>query len=142
VSPARGGVGESRGLRLRIALSLIAVVPLGFATKVYSGPGEEWTRGRLGGVLYEVFWCLVLQIVFPRARPAAIAVAVLAGTCALEFLQLWHASFLEALRGSFLGRAVLGHTFAWPDFPYYFVGSALGWCWLRRLVPRPGPSNP
>jgi hypothetical protein len=116
-------------------------VPLGFATKLYAGPGAEWTGGGLGGVLYEVFWCLVLQLFLPRAHPLAIAGVVFGGTCALEFLQLWHPPFLEALRASFLGRTVLGDTFAGSDFPHYFVGSALGWWWLRRLAANPAASN-
>jgi hypothetical protein len=116
-------------------------VPLGFATKLYAGPGAESTRA-FGGVLYEVFWCLMIQFLRPRARPATTAVAVLGATCALEFLQLWHPSFLQALRGNFLGRTVLGDTFAWSDFPYYFGGSALGWWWVRRLAPRPAGAEP
>jgi hypothetical protein len=116
-------------------------VPLGFATKLYAGPGAEWTRGALGGVFYEVFWCLVLKLLLPRAQPPAIAASVLAGTCVLEFLQLWHPASLEALRSNFLGRTLLGDTFAWSDFPYYFAGSALGWWWLGRLAIRPRASN-
>jgi len=116
-------------------------VPLGFATKFYAGPGAEWTQGSLGGVLYEVFWCLVFRFLLPRAHPSVIVLAVLTGTCALEFLQLWHPALLVTLRGTFLGRTVLGDTFAWSDFPHYVAGSALGWWWLRRLGIRPEPPN-
>jgi hypothetical protein len=46
-------------------------------------------------------------------------------------MQLWHPPWLEWMRGYFLGRTILGSTFDWWDFPYYFAGSALGWLWLR-----------
>ncbi|MEE9212976.1 MAG: DUF2809 domain-containing protein, partial [Phycisphaeraceae bacterium] len=54
-------------------------------------------------------------------------------TCALEFAQLWHPPWLQMIRSTFLGRAVLGTTFSWWDLPIYPVGCALGWLWLRGL---------
>ncbi|MEW6301834.1 MAG: DUF2809 domain-containing protein [Verrucomicrobiota bacterium] len=132
---------DLRRLRWRLVISMAVVVPLGFATKFHHGPGADWVKGSLGGALYEVFWCLGFQFLFPCARATVIALAVLAGTCALEFLQLWHPPFLETLRASFIGRTILGDTFAWSDFPYYFAGSALGWWWLRKLATRPTLSN-
>jgi hypothetical protein len=141
MKPTADRVEDFGRLRLQIAFSLVVIVPLGFATKFYAGLGAEWTQGASGGVLYELFWCLVFQFLLPRAHPSVISLAVLTGTCALEFLQLWHPPFLEALRGNFLGRTLLGDTFAWSDFPHYFAGSALGWWWLRRLAIRPAASN-
>lgn len=138
-SPRADRAGDVQRLRRWIAFSLLVIVPLGFATKLHAGPGAEWARGGVGGVLYEVFWCLVFQFVLPRADPRRIALAVLAGTCALEVAQLWNPPWLEALRGTFLGRTVLGDTFAWSDFPHYVAGSLLGWAWLRRLAPRSEP---
>jgi hypothetical protein len=61
------------------------------------------------------------------------AIVVLLATCALEFLQLWHPPFLEYLRSSFIGRTVLGTSFAWLDFPYYVLGCWIGWLWMRWL---------
>ena len=117
-------------------VSLAIVVPSAFYGKrYYHGPAEHWVRDSLGGVLYEILWCLVLGIGRPKWRTERIAAGVLAVTCALEFLQLWHPPFLEMLRAKFIGRTILGSFFDWSDFPYYFVGSALGYLWLR-LMPR------
>ncbi|MBN1348072.1 DUF2809 domain-containing protein [candidate division KSB1 bacterium] len=115
------------------AISLILITPIGFATKFYSGPAQNWVNHSLGGVFYEIFWCLVIFLFFRNCRPFRIALAVLVLTCALEFLQLWHPPFLELLRSNFIGRTVLGNSFAWHDFPYYFIGSGIGWWWLARL---------
>lgn len=114
-------------------LSLLVVVPLGFYSKFYRGPATEWVSGSLGGVLYEIFWCLLIFLCFPRTKPLRIAGIVLAVTCLLEFLQLWHPPFLETLRSCFLGRALLGTTFTWLDLPHYLAGSLLGWLWVERL---------
>jgi hypothetical protein len=68
------------------------------------------------------------------ARPWKIALGVFIATCGIEFLQLWNQPLLEAARASFLGRAILGSTFAWSDFPYDLLGSLAGWGILDRVV--------
>ena len=73
-------------------------------------------------------------MIWPRRSAInRIAVGVFVVTCAVETLQLWHPPFLQAARATFVGGAILGTTFKWPDFPYYLLGSAMGWLWLRRL---------
>ncbi len=109
--------------RARLGLALAVVVPLGFATKLTDA---ELVRGYLGGVLYVVFWILLVLLVRPRLRPGSVAVVVFLATCALEAAQLWHPPWLERLRATFLGHALLGSTFSWWDFPCYAAGAALG----------------
>ena len=60
-------------------------------------------------------------------------ILLLVVTCALEVLQLWHPWFLEKVRSTFLGKALIGTTFVWWDFPHYFLGSLIGWVWLKRI---------
>lgn len=122
--------------QLATLVSLAIVVPLGFGTKFYDGPAAGWVHGELGGFFYELFWCLAALLVWPRTRPVWLAVSVLGMTCALEFLQLWHPPLLEWLRSFFIGRTIIGNTFSWWDFPYYFLGAGAGWFWMRRLTPR------
>lgn len=112
---------------MRALLGVTAVVPLGFACKFYRGPGAHWMNDSFAGTWYVVFWCLAAITVNPRWQPWRVAAAVLTATCILEFLQLWHPPFLEWLRSFFLGRAILGSSFDWGDFPYYFLGAAIAW---------------
>ncbi len=126
---------------LPTAVSLLIIVPVGFYSKFYRGPAASWVNDSLGGLFYVVFWCLAVFLVCPRWKPRPTAVGVLFATCVLEFMQLWHPPFLEFLRSYFLGRTILGTFFDWSDFPYYFIGSAIGWYWLtllarRRTAPR------
>lgn len=81
----------------------------------------EWLRDPAGGILYVCLWAAVLRS----------AVAALAVTCAVEFAQLWHPAWLEAVRATLPGRLALGTTFAWSDFPPYLAGAALA-AWLKR----------
>ena len=119
---------------LPLLLSIAIVVPVGFYGKrLYHGPAAHWVNDSLGGVFYEILWCVVLAFFLPRWKAARIALAVLIATCILEFLQLWHPPLLEWLRSFFIGRTILGSYFDWSDFPYYFIGSALGWLWLRVI---------
>lgn len=113
--------------QLLIILSLFVIVPIGFYTKFYTGPAQAWVSDSLGGLFYEIFWILLFAFIFPKVRPVKIAFWVFTITCGLEFLQLWHPSFLEILRGNFIGRTILGSSFNWFDFPYYFVGSLVGY---------------
>lgn len=115
-------------------LSILIITPIGFMSKFYSGPGYYWVNNSLGGVFYEIFWCLVFLFILPKARPAIIASIVFIVTCILEFMQLWHPPFLEYLRQFFIGRTILGTSFTWWDFPYYVVGSAIGWLWMGGIL--------
>jgi hypothetical protein len=129
--------------RPRYALVALLLVPLGVATKLYHGPGGSWVEGNAGGLLYVVFWILLVMAARPSLRPARVAAAVLLLTCLLELLQLWHPAWLEPIRAGFIGHALLGNTFAWLDFPHYLAGALAGWAlslWIRaRTGLRPHP---
>ena len=124
--------------------SLLLITPLGFATKFYTGPGRHWVNKSLGGVLYEIFWCLVVFLFTRKAAAWKIALGVFIATSILEVLQLFHPPFLQFLRSFFIGRTLLGTTFVPSDFFYYVIGCLLGWAWLRtlkRLTPSSRPKN-
>jgi hypothetical protein len=126
-------VGLFSKQRLLIILLLIVIVPIGFFTKFYSGPAQDWISNSVGGLFYEIFWCLVLYFLFSKTRILLLAMIVFLTTCFLEFMQLWHPSFLEYLRSNFIGRTILGNAFNWMDFPYYIVGSFLGYVLLKFI---------
>ena len=119
-------------------------VLVGLGVKYYSGPGAQWANHSLAGAVYEIFWQFAALFCLPRARPWRIAMVVFVATCGIEFLQLWHPPPLETLRAHFAGRAILGSTFAWSDFPYYLLGSLAGWGILVRLTRRESadPASP
>jgi hypothetical protein len=119
--------------RYRTGLLLAGLVPLGLYSKFYGGPWADWVNNSLGGVFYVLFWCLVVFWCLPQVRPPWIALPVLSVTCLLEGLQLWHPPFLEWLRSYWMGQILLGTTFSWSDFPYYFIGAGLGWLWIQSL---------
>lgn len=119
--------------KLLLLLSLIVIVPIGFLTKFYTGPAQDWVNDSLGGLFYEIFWCLGFAFLFSKVNPVKIAIWVFAATCLLEFLQLFHWPILEIIRSHFIGRTILGNSFNWMDFPYYIAGSVIGFFWLMAI---------
>ena len=117
--------------RGRYLAALAIVTPLGFLSKLYSGPGVEWVANHAGGFLYVVFWIVLVLALAPRLPGAAVAAGVLAATCALEVAQLWHPPALERIRATFLGHALLGSTFEASDFAYYVAGALVGFSLTR-----------
>ena len=112
---------------------LLLITPIGFYTKFYTGPGANWINDSLGGVFYEIFWCLLVFLFFVKAKEWMIATSVFVVTCFLEVLQLWHAEFLEIIRSYFIGRTILGTSFNLYDFIYYFIGTLMGYFLITRL---------
>lgn len=120
--------------RVWVLVSLCVVTPLGFWLPQYDGPGKVWFNYYATGIIYEIFWCLVIFFFWPRREKATkIAVTVFAVTCVLEVLQLWHPAFLEKIRSTFLGSALIGTCFVWCQFPHYILGCLIGWLWLRIM---------
>ena len=107
----------------------------GLSCKGYGGPGHHWFNDYGAGVVYEVFWCVFVFLFFPRKEAAMkIAVGVFLATSLLEILQLWQPSFLQQVRSTFLGKALLGTTFVWWDFPHYALGCFAGWLLMRTAL--------
>lgn len=130
------GLKKIFGERKYAIILLILLVPFGFCTKFYSGPLSEWVNDSLGGVLYVIFWCLVLFLFAPNTKPLKIVLLVFIVTCAVEFLQLWKPAALESMRSNFLGRTLLGSSFSWLDFFHYAIGAFIAFLliiFLRSL---------
>lgn len=119
--------------RLAMLVSIVVIVPLGYVVRFSSELGSPWLHDALGSIAYEVFWILLFVFFMPRKPILWIAVGVCFFTCVVEFLQLWQPPFLQMLRSTLPGRLVLGNSFTWLDFPAYFIGSFLGWLWVRLL---------
>jgi len=122
-------------IKRSIFVALVFITPLGFFAKLYPGPGRYWFNNYGAGVLYEIFWCLILLFFWPkRENITKIAASVFTATVFLEALQLWHPWVLERARSTFLGAALIGTTFSWWDFPHYLLGCAIGWLFMHRLL--------
>ena len=116
-----------------LVLSIFFIIPLGLLTKIYAGPLQNWVNYYLGGVFYEIFFCLVAALLFSAVHPWKIAGGVFLITTLLEFLQLYHPAWLTILRKFWLGQMLLGNTFNAWDFPHYLLGCILGGLWVYGI---------
>lgn len=118
-------------LRKRILIFLLFLVPLGFFTKAEKIHHLPWISNHLGGSFYVIFWILVVQFLFPSARPFKISLWVLIATSAIECTQLLSHPLLEIIRANFMGRTLIGNSFNGVDFLYYILGAVVGYYLLK-----------
>ncbi len=118
--------------RTTLAVVLLCLVPLGYWLR-FRAPLAPELRDSSGGVVYVVLWVVSAAFFWVRTAASRLALGVLLVTCLLEFLQLWHPVWLEAIRATFPGRVLLGTTFGWDDFPPYFLGAFLGWFMVKVI---------
>ena len=75
-------------------------------------------------------WALMvffsLAFLFHRLSTGRVALTAFCFASLVEFSQLYHASWIDAIRQTTLGRLGLGSTFNWPDFIAYAVGIIFG----------------
>ena len=100
------------------------------------GTGLLWRSGLLplpsflvkygGDSLWALVVFLCFGFVFRRSSTVRIALGALCFAWSVEFLQLYHAPWIDGIRSTRLGRVVLGTTFNSPDLLAYVVGIALG----------------
>lgn len=90
-------------------------------------------------------WALLVFIGFGFFLNTAstLRIAVLAACCAggVEFSQLYHAVWIDAVRATRTGHLVLGSTFNAPDLLAYAAGIALG-ALAESFRVRPKPPAP
>jgi hypothetical protein len=120
----------------RLSLCLVLLVTLSIGTIFFAGPAAGWVYGYVSGILYVVFWTVVVALIVPSLSPWMGASGVFIVTCGLEFLQLWSPSSLHTLRQSFVGHFLLGSTFDQWDFFHYVIGAAAGALLVQALVRR------
>lgn len=115
-----------RRSRLWYALAVAMVVLAGLAVRSGMTPFPGFVVKYGGVALWALVVFLGLGLVSPAAPTAWVAwVAVCISWC-VEFLQMYHAPWIDAVRATRLGHLVLGSTFHGPDLLAYCLGVGIG----------------
>lgn len=89
----------------------------------------------------DALWALVVFLcfgfLFRRSSTLRLALAAICFAWSIEFLQLYHAPWIESNRATLFGRLVLGASFNSPDLLAYVVGIAIGTFAERRYLNAP-----
>ena len=126
--------------RLGLALLSFVIIALGLASRRGYFPFPE----ALGNYPGDALWAWVVLLCVAWVRPAITRTKLIGWSLliafAIEFLQLYQAPWMQALRANKLAYLVLGNGFDPLDLLAYVVGIALGaavdWAWQRGLQGR------
>ena len=123
--------------RSRLGLTLLSfvIIALGLASRRGYFPFPE----ALGNYPGDALWAWVVLLCVAWVRPAITRTKLIGWSLliafAIEFLQLYQAPWMQALRANKLAYLVLGNGFDPLDLLAYVVGIALGaavdWAWQR-----------
>ena len=107
-----------------------------FAALLVLGIGLLWRSGFLpfpyfifkygGDSLWALVVFLCFGFIYPRRSSVRIFFVAICFAWAIEFLQLYHAYWIDGIRATLLGRLILGTTFNSPDLLAYALGIAIG----------------
>jgi hypothetical protein len=109
---------------VRQAAALLAVIALGLFSRSHFTAGlPHIVTKAAGDALWTTMFFIAFSFVRPRAATRALACAVFAFSCMIEFSQLYHAPWIEGLRGIYIGGVILGFGFHATDFIWYAIGT-------------------
>ncbi len=112
--------------RVLYAVLAIAVVAAGLLWRSGLIPLPGWLSNNGGDALWALMVFLGFGFLLPRAATLTTALLALTFAWGVEFSQLYHAPWIDAIRVTVPGRLILGTTFSWPDLMAYAVGIVLG----------------
>ena len=122
----RNQPANPRRARLAYACWMLTVICAGLLLRSGKLPLDSWCVKYGGDALWALVVFLGLGFAWPTGSPYRVAGVAVCLSWTVEFLQLYHAHWIDVIRGTTIGRLVLGHTFNPPDLAAYVVGVLLG----------------
>ena len=120
------------------AAVFVLVAACGLGSRKYALYLPEWVAAYTGDTAWTVAVFLVLGIVLPWISTRTAAALALAISFIVEFSQLYHAPWIDAIRATTIGHLALGSDFAPQDLACYTVGAGIG-VLFDRLSTRRSP---
>lgn len=79
-----------------------------------------------GDVLWSLMIFLFMAVIFNKGPSILIISMAIIFSYSVEISQLYHAPWIDAIRGTTLGALVLGYGFLWSDLVCYTIGVMIG----------------
>jgi hypothetical protein len=112
--------------RMLQALYIFIVIILGLASRRYGELLPKWLAAYSGDVLWGLMVYLIVGFLLPKQRIFHTALTALVLSTLIEISQLYHAAWIDAIRGYKVGGLILGYGFLWSDIICYAFGIGLG----------------
>lgn len=125
-------------LRIIYFLSFLFFTWLALATRSH----RQWFHPLIveygGDVIWAGMFLFFLRVFFLHTALWKLALIAYALGVADEFSQLYHASWAEAIRSTYIGHLLFGNGFLWSDIACYAAGIILAymiiWITERKLL--------
>ena len=124
--------------RALYALLAVAVVAAGLLWRSSIIPSPQWLSNNGGDALWALMVFVGSGFLLPRTSTLVVALLALTFSWSVEFSQIYHTPWIDAIRATIPGKLILGNTFHWPDLVAYAVGVALG-AWAEWWRPDSAP---
>lgn len=112
--------------RLIYALAVTLVIAAGLLWRSDLLPLSPFLAKYGGNALWSLMMFLGVGFLFPSIATSQIAFIALVISFSTEFLQLYHAHWIDSIRSTKIGALVLGSTFNAPDLLAYVIGIGSG----------------
>jgi|688.fasta_scaffold60476_5 hypothetical protein len=114
-----------RRSRLGYALAVVLLIASGLLLRSGVAPFPPVVVKYGGVALWAIVLFLGLGLAFASAPTLHIACVAVGISWCVEFLQLYHSTWIDAIRSPRIGHLVLGSTFHGPDLVAYCFGVCL-----------------
>lgn len=111
---------------------IVVVIGAGLMLRSGKAPLPGWVIKYGGDALWALVVFLCLGVARPSGSTRCLGWIALVVSWGVEFLQLYHAPWIDGIRATLMGRLVLGSSFNAPDLVAYGVG-ILGGMGAERL---------
>jgi hypothetical protein len=101
-------------------------IALGLGSRRFGHSLPGFVSAYSGDMLWALVDFLAIGLFLPRLSTWRIAALAMSFSVMIEVSQLYHAPWIDSIRGTTLGALVLGHGFLWSDLACYVAGVGLG----------------
>lgn len=112
--------------RVVYALFTIVVIILGLSSRKFAFALPHLLNDYLGDALWALMIFTGFGFLFPKTETKKLAFISLMFCYGIEASQLYHAEWIDSIRGTTLGGLVLGYGFLWSDVVAYTIGVGVG----------------
>ena len=118
-------------------LLVVIIIVTGLASRQFANNLPPWVELYIGDALWALMVFLLFGFFFRTKSTRWVTIAALTFSYCIEISQLYHATWIDAVRANPLGGVILGFSFLWSDLVCYVVGVGLGYVMESNFLSRP-----